>query len=109
LLTLNRVCGEPNGTPLSLRMFAGKLRSFKHSESVVYARGRKRLTGNRTRADPDQRHDLSRQTESRHTPPKSTSRVASGLFLDGLASEAGQRPASRVAASSHAISGRLSY
>src|SRR6202040_550563 len=62
----------------------------------------------RTCADLNHWHDLSRQTESRPTPGKSTSGVASVLFPDGLASKAEQRSAACLAPSSPAISGRIS-
>jgi hypothetical protein len=58
------------------------------------------LPGTELGADLDHWHDLSRQTESRRTPRKSTSRVASVLFLDGLASKAEQRSAACLAPSS---------
>src|ERR1700730_5927162 len=60
----------------------------------------------RTCADLNHWHDLSRQTESRPTPRKSTSRVASVLFLDGLASKAEQRSAACVASRGDAINNR---
>jgi hypothetical protein len=43
LLRLNKACAEANGTPLSLRMLAG--RPLKHSESVLFPGRRKGFTG----------------------------------------------------------------
>jgi DNA-binding transcriptional LysR family regulator len=63
----------------------------------------------RTGADLNHWYDLGRQTESRPAPRKSTTGVASVLFLDGMASKAEQRSAAYLAASSRAISGRGSY
>jgi hypothetical protein len=49
LLKLNNACAEANGTPLSLRMLAGRPRSFeqplKHCESVLFPGRRKGFTG----------------------------------------------------------------
>ena len=37
LLRLNKACAEAKGTPLSLRMFAGKPRSWKSRSNTVKA------------------------------------------------------------------------